>query len=339
MISIKQISVSKKICAVVLSLAMLLSFSGCSGKAKADKVFKVGILAGLDYLLSVKDGFKEEMTKLGYTEGDKIIYDIQSTDGNLDDYKKFSKKFVEDKVDLIFCYPTEAAIELKEATKGTNIPVVFGVTNIEETGLVNSVREPGGNITGVRYPGPDLALKRLEVLLQIVPDAKRICLPYSADYPVCYPQLDALRPVAKEAGITLVEVAAKTPEELSDFFTKHDTEGDVGFDAILSIAELYAVMPDTFLTMIKFANKHNIPMGGAYMEAEGYSSLFGVNINPAVTGKKAAVLADKILKGENVGSVPVVSDESFVQLNYKEAQKRGYTISDDLLSQATEIIK
>lgn len=334
----KKNNLFRKICAVLLSVLVLVSFNGCSGKAKADKVFRVGILSGLDYLMVASEAFKEELTKLGYTEGENIIYDIQSTNSDLEDYKKISQKFVEDNVDLIFCYPTEAALELKEITKGTEIPVIFGVTNIEDTNLVNSVREPGGNVTGVRYPGPDIAVKRFEVMLQIVPEAKKICLPYS-DLPVCYPQLEALRPVAQEAGITLIEVPAKTPQELNDFFAKQDVEGEVDFDAILSIAEAYAVMPETFLTMIKFANKHDIPMGGAYMEAEGYSSLFGVNINPIVTGQKAAVLADKILKGQNVSTVSVISDESFVQLNYKEAQKRGYNMSDDLLSQATEIIK
>ncbi|NLL05555.1 MAG: hypothetical protein GX270_07165 [Clostridiaceae bacterium] len=334
----KKNNLFRKICAVLLSVLVLVSFNGCSGKAKADKVFRVGILSGLDYLMVASEAFKEELTKLGYTEGENIIYDIQSTNSDLEDYKKISQKFVEDNVDLIFCYPTEATLELKEITKGTEIPVIFGVTNIEDTNLVNSVREPGGNVTGVRYPGPDIAVKRFEVMLQIVPEAKKICLPYS-DLPVCYPQLEALRPVAQEAGITLIEVPAKTPQELNDFFAKQDVEGEVDFDAILSIAEAYAVMPETFLTMIKFANKHDIPMGGAYMEAEGYSSLFGVNINPIVTGQKAAVLADKILKGQNVSTVSVISDESFVQLNYKEAQKRGYNMPDDLLSQATEIIK
>jgi putative ABC transport system substrate-binding protein len=334
----KKNNLFRKICAVLLSVLVLVSFNGCSGKAKADKVFRVGILSGLDYLMVASEAFKEELTKLGYTEGENIIYDIQSTNSDLEDYKKISQKFVEDNVDLIFCYPTEVALELKEITKGTEIPVIFGVTNIEDTNLVNSVREPGGNVTGVRYPGPDIAVKRFEVMLQIVPEAKKICLPYS-DLPVCYPQLEALRPVAQEAGITLIEVPAKTPQELNDFFAKQDVEGEVDFDAILSIAEAYAVMPETFLTMIKFANKHDIPMGGAYMEAEGYSSLFGVNINPIVTGQKAAVLADKILKGQNVSTVSVISDESFVQLNYKEAQKRGYNMPDDLLSQATEIIK
>lgn len=348
--SMKQIRVLKKIWAVVLSIAILVSISGCSSgeaktqtqtqtKTQTDKVFRIGILSGLDYLLATSDGFKAEMTKLGYIEGQNVVYDIQKTNSDYTDYKNFSKKFVEDKVDLIYCYPTEAAIELKEATKGTNIPVIFGVTNIEDTNLVNSVREPGGNITGVRYPGPDLALKRFDIMLQIVPEAKRICLPYSAEFPVCYPQLEALRPVAKAAGITLVEVPAKTPEELIKFFEEKDIEGDVGFDAILSIAEAFGVMPDTFLAMVKFANKHEIPFGGAYMELDGYASLFGVNIDPGVTGKKAAVLADKVLKGEKIETMPVVSDESFIQIDYREAQKRGFTISDDILSQATDIIK
>ena len=277
------------------------------GEEKTDKVYKVGILCGLDYLSTAVDGFKGEMARLGYVEGQNIVYDVQSTNSELDDYKKFSKKFVDDKVDLVFCFPTEAAMELKEATKGTDIPVVFGVTNIEGTDLVKSVREPGGNITGVRYPGPDLAIKRIDVMRQIAPDAKRICLPYS-DLPVCYPQLEVLRPYAEEIGITLVEAPAKTPEELAKFFQEHDVEGDVGFDAMVSIAEAFGVMPETFLTMVKFANKHNIPFGGAYMTHEGYASLFGVNIDPAVTGKKAAALADKIFKGEKVGTIPVVSE-------------------------------
>jgi len=338
--SVKQIRLSKRIGILFLCCAILLSFCGCSsGKAKTDKVFRVGILCGLDYLAAAIDGFKEEMTRLGYIEGQNIVYDIQKTNSDYDDYKKFSKKFVDDKVDVVFCFPTEAALELKEATKGTDVPVVFGVTNIEGTDLVNSVREPGGNVTGVRYPGPDLAMKRIEVMRQIVPDAKRICLPYSSDFPVCYPQLEELRPAAQAAGITLVEAPAKTPEELAKFFQEHDVEGDVGFDAMVSIAELYGVMPETFLTMVKFANKHNIPFGGAYMEYEGYASLFGVNIDPVITGKKAAVLADKILKGEKVGTIPVVSDESFVQIDYREAQKRGFNIPEELLSQATQIIK
>ena len=66
---------------------------------------------------------------------------------------------------------------------------------------------------------------------------------------------------------------AKTPEELEAIFNEYDSQEEIGFDAIVSIAEAFAVEPVTFLTMIKFANKHNIPMGGALMQYDGYSSL------------------------------------------------------------------
>ena len=330
---------TKQLLALFIAFVIRMSFSGCgSGKAKSEE-YHVGILSGLSYLAAAIDGFKEEMTKLGYIEGENIHYTILSTESDLEEYKAFSKKFVEDEVDLVFCYPTEAALALREATKGTDIPVVFGVTNIEDTNLVNSVREPGGNVTGVRYPGPDLAIKRLEFMLEIVPDAKRILLPYSSEYPVCGPQLEALPATAERLGVELIYAGAKTPEELEDIFNKYDSQDEIEFDAIVSIAEVFAVEPTTFLTMIKFANKHNIPMGGALMEYEGYSSLFGININEYVTGKKAAGLADKILKGEDVSTLPVVTDESFVQINYKELQKQGFDIPESILNQTDEIIR
>lgn len=335
----KVLKCTKQFIALFLTLILFISITGCgSGKAKGEE-YHVGILSGLSYLAKAADGFKDEMTKLGYIEGENIHYTILSTESDLEEYKAFSKKFVEDEVDLVFCYPTEAALALKEATEGTDIPVVFGVTNIEDTNLVNSVREPGGNVTGVRYPGPDLAIKRLEFMLEIVPDAKRILLPYSSEYPVCGPQLEALPAAAERLGVELIYAGAKTPEELEDIFNKYDSQDEIEFDAIVSIAELFAVEPVTFLTMIKFANKHNIPMGGALMEYDGYSSLFGININEYVTGQKAASLADKILKGENVSTVPVVTDESFVQINYKELQKQGFDIPESVLNQADEIIK
>src|SRR5204862_2918700 len=118
------------------------------------------------------------------------------------------------KVDLIFVFPTEVSIAAKKAIQGTNIPVVFAQAFIEQSNLVNSVREPGGNITGVRFPGPDLAIKRLEVLLELAPKAKRLWVPYQKGYPNVPPQLEALRPAAAAAGVTLVEAPFANVTEL-----------------------------------------------------------------------------------------------------------------------------
>jgi putative ABC transport system substrate-binding protein len=315
-----------------------LFLSSCSVQA-APKIYRVGVLSGLNYIADVTDGFKAKMTELGYVEGQDIVYDVQKTDFDVAAYKSILQKFVADKVDLIFVFPTEASLEAKLATQGTNIPVVFDFAFLEGVDLVKSVREPGGNMTGVRYPGPDIALKRFEIMRQLAPQAKRILIPYQKGYPVVASQLEVLYPAAEAAGITLIEAPAANATELEAELQAHTKSEDIGLDAILFLAEPLAVTPDAFAVMGKFAYEHKIPIGGALISVEGYSSIFGVNVDPVNSGKQAALLADKIFKGTPAGTIPVVSAENFLQINYKAAQELGVTVPEGLLSQAAEIIR
>jgi putative ABC transport system substrate-binding protein len=89
----------------------------------------------------------------------------------------------------------------------------------------------------------------------------------------------------------------------------------------------------------KFAAEHKIPVGGALISVEGYESIFGVNIEPITAGEQAAPLADKIFRGIPAGTIPVVSAESYLEINYKAAQELGLTVSEGLLSQADRIIR
>src|SRR4030042_3121201 len=162
------------------------------GKLKTEKVYHVGILSGLDYFADTTDGFRAKMTELCYIEGKNIVYDVEKTNIDITSYRNILKKFVDEKVDMIFVFPTEASLEAKAIAQGTGIPVVFANVNIEDTGLVNSVREPGGNISGVRFSGPDLALRRFEILHELVPQAKRVWIPYQRGYPIIANQLEAL---------------------------------------------------------------------------------------------------------------------------------------------------
>ena len=80
--------------------------------------------------------------------------------------------------------------------------MVFANTFIEGNDLVESVRAPAGNVTGVRYPGIDVAVKRLEILHEMAPQAKRIWLPYQKDYPTVSDELKVLQPAAASLGVT-----------------------------------------------------------------------------------------------------------------------------------------
>lgn len=321
---------------IILSLLL----SGC-GSTQAPKTYRVGVLSGLDAFTPAIDGLKSKLTELGYTEGKNIVFDVQKTNIDPDAYKKIIQKFVQDKVDLIFVFPTEASMEAKAGTQNTNIPVVFDLsfTDVAGIDLINSVREPGGNITGVRFPSADIASKRLEILLEMVPTAKRIWVPYLKGYPNVPGQLDAIRQLAQKAGVTLTDYAATSPQDLQAELDKRAAAGDVGMDAILLIAEPLSITPDFFTVLGKFGNEHKIPIGGAPMTVGDYSSIFGLLPNAERAGGQAAFLVDKVFKGANPGTIPVVTTDSDLQINAKAAQAMGLTVPDGLLRMANQIVR
>ena len=319
------------------SVLIGLLVSGCG--AEEPKVYRVGILSGLSFITDIADGFKAEMAELGYVEGENIVYDVQVTEFDMAVYQQTLQKFVDDEVDLIFVFPTEASIEAKAITQGTDVPVLFSFAQIEGMGLVESVREPGGNITGVRYPGPDLALKWFEIMRKLAPETTQMWVPYQRGYPIVGPQLEALYPAAEAAGVTLVEVPADNTAELEAELAARANAAELGPDAILIIAEPLGSTPESFAVIGQFATERGIPFGGGGLSMEDNEAVFGLAVVPLDAGKQAAPLADKILKGTPAGKIPVVSADSYLQLNYKVAQELGLNMDEGLLSQADEIIR
>jgi putative ABC transport system substrate-binding protein len=321
----------------LLLIACILS-SGCTQQPE-EKVYRIGMLNGLgEFLEEIPVVFKASMTEMGYIEGENIFYDVQSTEFEPEREKMILEKFVEDDVDLIFTFPTEVSMAAKAATEGTGVPMIFAIANIEGTGLVDSVKEPGEGITGVRYPGPDLAIKRFEIMQELVPEAETYWIPYQRGYPIVENQMELLRPAAQKAGITLMEFPADDAAELRAEFERLEESGDVPFDVILFIPEPLSTMFDAFEVMAIFAYEHDIPIGGLKMHVSGYSSIFGINVDIPKTAEQATVLADKILRGTPAGTIPVVSSESYLEINYTVAQRFGINVSEGLLARADDIL-
>ena len=311
------------------SVLVGLLISGCG--TEESKVYRVGILSGLDFFADTADGFKAKMTELGYIEGENIIYDMQTTNFDPAEEQRILEKFVADEVDLIFTFPTEVTLAAKAATQGTDIPVLFANSFIEGVDLIESVREPGGNITGVRYPGPDLAVKGLETLLEVAPQAKRVWVPYLQDYPSVPGQLEVLRPTAASLGVTLVEVPATSTAEIEADLQARAQSDDLGLDAILTIYEPLATWPDVVALVTEFAAEHQVPIGNQVV--------FRIVVNNVQVGRQAAPMADKIFKGTPAGTIPVTSADPVLIINYTEAQELGLMVSESLLRRADEIIR
>lgn len=323
---------------VIIMIGLLLS--GCSG-AQQTKVYRVGILSLPGSFELITEGFKAKMTELGYVEGENIVYDNLeiSTTATAAEAQQMAEKFVDDKVDLIFAYPTPATVAAYAATQGTDIPVVFAMANLEGTNLVKSVREPGGNMTGVRNPGPEILSKRLELMVEIVPQVKRVWVGYEKNHPNTASGLEALRPAASSLGITLIEVPAVTLDDLKADLAARAESADLGMDAILTMSDGMNQGPEGYALLSKFAVEHKIPLGAGVLSTVEQGAVFGNSPEMVNVGEQAALLADKILRGTPAGTISVVTPEQELYINYKVAQDLGLTVPEGLLREATAVIR
>lgn len=335
----KQIKSKHHMLFLTLLVVVCAFLSGCGKKTQEQKVYRVGIMSGAEAFVTIADGFKVGMTELGYVEGKNIVYDLHKLNNDHAGEQRVAKKFVEDKVDLIFAFPTEPSLAAKAATQGTDIPVVFALAGIEGTNLVESVPKPGGNITGVRFPGPENTVKRLDILHELVPEAKRILLTYDPNYPNAPSALGQLRPAASSLGLTLVEDPVNNVEELQATLQKRAALNDIGIDVILIMPEILTQTPDCFGTILKFANEHKVPIAGGMEFTADLGAMFSFAPDNVEMGMMAATLADKILKGIPAGTIMVVTPDNHLKLNYKVIQELGLKVSEGLLSRAKEIIR
>jgi putative ABC transport system substrate-binding protein len=323
--------------AILVGAVVIILLSGC---AETPKVYRVGIFVGADTMSIVVDAFKARMTELGYVEGKNIAYDVQKSNADPAEEKRISGKFATDKVDLVFAFPGQSARSVKIALQGTNIPIVFANAVIEGTDLVDSVRSPGGNITGVRVPGTELTLKSFESLLEFTPRFKRIMVIYDPNYPTTPSALEALRPAALSSNVTLQEVHVTRVQDTQAVLQGLEKSGDATMDAIMLLQDTVPRSSEAIGLILKFADAHRVPVaGGPSAVVRNGGAVLSVTSDLVETGGLAASLADKILKGTPAGTIPVVSPQPRLLINYTKAQELGLTVPQGLLKQATEIIR
>jgi putative tryptophan/tyrosine transport system substrate-binding protein len=322
---------------VVGVVVMGLIFCGCD---KTSKVYRVGIVLDTNASGTVIDAFKAGMTEWGYVEGKNILYDVQRLNTDPADAQRIVGKFITDKTDLVFAFYGPTAMAMKAAARGTKIPIVFAYAALEGIDLVKSIRNPGENITGVRIPGPELALKSLESLLEFTPRVKRIMVIFDPQFPTIPTIMEALRRAALSARVTLQEVRVNRIQEIRAILQKLEKSGDANMDAIMYVQDSISRSAEASGLILEFADSHRVPVvGGPATLVRKEGSVLSAATDVLDQVKVAASLADKILKGTPAGTIPVVSTEPHLYINYRKAQELGLTVPPGLLKQASEIIR
>lgn len=332
--------IHRKIKILSISIAMLLictAIYSFQNKPKR-KIYNIGIISGSEMYNKMIDGFKSRLAELGCVESQNIKYEVIKTNASSAAAKKAAEKFVSDDVDLIFSISTGASTAAKEIVQKTNIPLLFAGAGIEENNLVKSISRPGGNITGARYPGPEITAKRLEMLAQCVAKLKNVLIIYDPNYPMAHISVAQLCKVSSQMSINLVEVHINHLKDIQTSLQKIENAAANNIDAILIMPELLTQTEEGFSMIADFADKHKIPIGGSSQNSIG-RTIFTYNADYSETGKLCAEYAKKILDGQNAGQMMVITPPLYLRINYKKARELGLNIPEGLLNQACEIIK
>jgi putative tryptophan/tyrosine transport system substrate-binding protein len=322
---------------LLLLFAVCLIPGGCGGKRPRE--YHVGILSGAESFNDIAAGFMARMTSLGYENNRNIFYDFQKSDMDIPAYRRIITQFISDRVDLIFVFPTEPALVAKETARGSGIPIVFAMSGIEGNSLVDSVSRPGDHITGVRYPGPELTVRRFDILIELVPGIRKVYLIYDRNYPNTSMALQGLRPAALSSGVRLVEDSVGTMEEFKAVLASRTAGSRAGVDAILVMPDIFNNSVEGFESIRKFATRHRLPIGGGMAFTADRGALFSYVPDNSEQGEQAALLADKIFKGTPAGSIMLVTPGARLRVNYRVIQTLGLSVDEGLLSRAYEIIR
>jgi len=312
---------------IVLSM-LVMTFTGCKAR---DKIFTVGIVSHVSSKAPILEGFKKGMAEMGYIEGENIKYifkgvleaDEQGMDGGI-------KELLSQDIDLLLTTGDAISLRAKELVKGSDMPVLFSSNTWPvEVGLVSSLIHPGGNLTGIRFA--DTIPKALEWLTIITPGSKKVYLPYNPNDAVSINFIPVVDKTASQLGIELilhkiysVEEAVKGIEDLTE---------DV--NAILMIPS--TTLNTRSIELSRAAIRMRRPIGATLQVDEDVLVTFTNDYFDA--GKKTARLAKQIFQGAKPADLPVETSEVFLSINLRTAEKIGIHISDDILAQATTIIR
>ena len=157
--------------------------------------------------------FAERLRELGWVEGRTVAIEYRWADGRAERYAEFAADLVRLKVNVIVTSTLRAVIAAKQATSA--IPIIFtSVGNPVSAGLVQSLAQPGSNLTGLSQQGPELGTKRLELLREMIPDLRRVAVMANPVNPSTNLEIEEVQLAARQFGIDVSVLQVKRAEDI-----------------------------------------------------------------------------------------------------------------------------
>ena len=276
--------------------------------------------------------FEQRLRELGWIEGRTVAIEVRWAEGRSERFAEIAAEFVRLKVDVIVTAgpPVFAA---KQAT--SVIPIVFAtVADPLSTGLVASLAQPGGNVTGLSLTQPELAGKRLELLREAIPGLRRLAIMANADYPPSIRELGEVETAARQLGIETIALKIRQAADITPTF---ETLNDRA-QALYVVGE--ALTSTNQVRIHSFALAARLPTMDPGREMVQTGGLMSYGPNFPSLYRRAADYVDKILRGAKPADLPVEQPTKFdFVINLTTAKALGLTVPPSLLARADEVIE
>ncbi len=309
----------------------VLFFTGLAPRAHAaDKIWRLGVLSLIDS--PTMSTTLSELAARGFIEGRNLVVDMRI--GREEQMPELARQLVSTRPDVIMALSDWAVSAAHEATK--SIPIVASPMGRDPVaaGVAESWARPGGNVTGVTLTAPELEIKRLDLLREVVPAARRIAV-LSMHRGVTEPAAAPMRTAAAQLGIELIELYVAGPEEYRAAFAAMRSAG-AGALVIVPVPEFFGDAE----RLAALAAETGLPTVCGSRKPAEQGCLLGYGPDLAELFRQAADDVARIFGGAAPGELPIEGPTHFeFVVNLKTAKALGLTVPPSILASADEVIE
>jgi putative tryptophan/tyrosine transport system substrate-binding protein len=319
--------------------ALLALATGClapvAAGAQSDKPVRVAVLS----ITSGPDSvpirtLKQRLADLGYVEGRTLTLDFLGAHGRIDDLPDLAARLVSRRPAVMLAFGgAEPVFAARKAT--ATIPIVFTIaTDPVADGLVASLAHPGGNVTGVSSLNAELDAKRLELIKEILPGTRRVALIVNPADRTAAGARERAGAAARQLGIHLEAVEITAVAEIDAVIERARTTAEAAL--LLGTPFFYPHLQQVGA----LAAKHRLPLIAPWRELPAAGGLMSYGTNVQEIFRRAADMADRILKGARPGDMPVEQPTTFeLVVNERAAAALGIKLGPALLTRADMVLR
>ena len=318
--------------------SMLLALPLPARAQQPKKIPRIGYLSSSDPAAesSRAEGIRLALRERGYIEGQNIAIEYRYGEGKNARIPELAAEMVRLKVDVIVVQGGSPAVRAaKSATKTIPIVMVGGGSDPVETGLVDSLARPGGNVTGVTNLTRKLGGKRLDLLKEAIPKVVRVAVIHETASPATAIELKEIQAAAHALKLTIQPWEMRTAEDFEKVFAALNKQRPDGLYVLDS-----PLLNVNRKRIVDFALKSRLPSTYQSRDAVEAGGLMYYGADQTESYQRIAYFVDRILKGAKPADLPVEQPMRFeFVINLKTAKQIGINIDPNVMARATKLIK